>query len=547
MEKEVKYNIGLDIGTGSIGWCVTDDENNLIKKSGKHLWGSRLFDEGQTAAQTRAFRGVRRRTERRKERIKILQGLLKDDIKKIDSSFFERIQKADLIKDDNNQFKFNLFEDTKESEKKYYDDYQTIYHLRDKLVNSTEKFDIRLVYLAIHHIMKYRGNFLTNGEISNDISNIENDLEQIIEFLDNNQIELKYPLENITNILTRKDLTKSEKEKEITSLFEYEKEDKGIIQNVWKSIVGLKFDLNAIFNREEKRIIEFSSDNDWDLIASEVNENAEIFYSMKNIYSWTTVQSFLSGKNSISKAFIEKFEKYKNDLNKLKKFYKKYLDKPQYDRMFKKYESSNYYSYNGKELNIKGAKKCLLEDLYKRIKNDLKGFEEEKIVSEILEDIANENFLVKLNTTINGEIPYQLHEKELIKILENQSRYYPTIKENKDKIISLLKFRIPYYVGPLSKENSKWSWVIRKKEGKILPWTFDEIVDKEATAEEFIRRMTNKCTYLINEDVIPKESLLYTKYCVLNEINNLQVNRKRISKDMKKKILELFKTKKNSK
>ena len=57
--------------------------------------------------------------------------------------------------------------------------------------------------------------------------------------------------------------------------------------------------------------------------------------------------------------------------------------------------------------------------------------------------------------------------------------------------------------------------------------------------------MTNKCTYLLNEDVIPKESLLYTKYSVLNEVNNIEVNEKRISKDMKFKILEIFKSKRS--
>ena len=71
-------------------------------------------------------------------------------------------------------------------------------------------------------------------------------------------------------------------------------------------------------------------------------------------------------------------------------------------------------------------------------------------------------------------------------------------------ILKLFEFRIPYYVGPLAKKEgqSKWAWVIRKSDEKILPWTFDKVVDEDATAEKFITRMTNKCTYLINEDVM---------------------------------------------
>ena len=314
----------------------------------------------------------------------------------------------------------------------------------------------------------------------------------------------------------------------------------------------MKFNLNAIFDLEDERKLEFASDNDWDSIAGELNENAEIFYSMKNIYSWIIVESFLDYEDNpdekedktISKTFVIKYDKYHEDLVKLKNAYKKYLDIIQYDKMFRKYEPNNYYSYNGKLSEIKKSEKCSNEELCKRIKEDLKGFEDKADVSEIFNDISNEKYLIKLNTTDNGEIPYQLNEKELKKILENQSKYYNNIKENKDKILSLLTFRIPYYVGPLS-TNSKWAWVKTNSKEAIRPWNFDEIVDKDATAEEFIRRMTNKCTYLLNEDVIPKESLLYAKFSVLNEINNIQVNDKRISKDMKTKIIELFKNKKS--
>ena len=63
------YNIGLDIGVGSVGWAVTDFDNNLLKYKGKNMWGARLFNEAQTAKDTRVLRCSRRRLERRRERI----------------------------------------------------------------------------------------------------------------------------------------------------------------------------------------------------------------------------------------------------------------------------------------------------------------------------------------------------------------------------------------------------------------------------------------------------------------------------------------------
>ena len=50
--------------------------------------------------------------------------------------------------------------------------------------------------------------------------------------------------------------------------------------------------------------------------------------------------------------------------------------------------------------------------------------------------------------------------------------------------------------------------------------------------------MTNKCTYLIGEDVLPKDSLLYSKYIVLNELNNLRLGGEKISVALKQRIYE---------
>lgn len=91
-----EYNIGLDIGVGSVGWCVTDTEGNLLKNGNRNLWGSRIFTEAQTAEKTRNFRSSRRRTQRRKERINILQSLLKDDIDQEYPNFLPLLRESSL-------------------------------------------------------------------------------------------------------------------------------------------------------------------------------------------------------------------------------------------------------------------------------------------------------------------------------------------------------------------------------------------------------------------------------------------------------------------
>ena len=57
MNEVVKnYYLGLDIGTNSVGWAVTDDEYNLCKFKKKDMWGIRLFENGETAAERRLQR-----------------------------------------------------------------------------------------------------------------------------------------------------------------------------------------------------------------------------------------------------------------------------------------------------------------------------------------------------------------------------------------------------------------------------------------------------------------------------------------------------------
>ena len=92
MKNEKNYNIGLDIGVASVGWCVTDEESNILKKGNKNMWGSRIFEEAETAAVRRNFRSSRRRLNRRKERINMLQNMLNEDMENQYPNFFHMLK-----------------------------------------------------------------------------------------------------------------------------------------------------------------------------------------------------------------------------------------------------------------------------------------------------------------------------------------------------------------------------------------------------------------------------------------------------------------------
>ena len=53
----------------------------------------------------------------------------------------------------------------------------------------------------------------------------------------------------------------------------------------------------------------------------------------------------------------------------------------------------------------------------------------------------------------------------------------------------------------------------------VYPWNFDQVIDRDACAEAFITNLTGECTYYLGKKVIPKNSLLYSEFCVRQELN----------------------------
>jgi len=207
MKVEKDWFLGLDIGTSSVGFCASDTKYNILTKCRKLQCGARLFDEAQTAAKRRGFRSSRRRFARRKVRIDLLQELFASAIIAKDPSFFIRLNESSLWLDDKKiKDKYPLFNDKNYTDKEYYKQFPTIYHLRKHLLNN-DVTDPRLLYLACHHIVKYRGHFLfpsfnaqRSGDTYKEIIMMIN--EQIREQIDDT-LAFEYP-ENLIDIVNDK-------------------------------------------------------------------------------------------------------------------------------------------------------------------------------------------------------------------------------------------------------------------------------------------------------------------------------------------------------
>lgn len=542
---EKNYFIGLDMGTESVGWAVTDGDYNLLKARGHDMWGSYLFDEAQTAAGRRGFRTARRRLARVRQRINLLQSLFAEEMAKKDPLFFIRLNNSALWKEDKDGRIIGtsvLFNDDGYKDKDYFAQYPTIYHLRLALMKD-QIDDIRLLYIAVHHIIKNRGNFLFEGQefSASDTNVVKEKFHELNEFLselrddsdeDNFEISLE-KLDGIIDALKDKQLSKTDKSRKISELFG-NKKNKTVVA-VAKLISGCKASVKDLFALEEDPddIKSFSlADNDFETgvmpkLYAAVGDDADMVMTLKAVYDWSVLCAFMGEEKYISAAKVKIYDKHKADLKKLKDYVatncpeKKALIFRRQDKV------NNYAAYVGMDKG-KGFGKCAKDEFYKFLKNEIKISDEN-----ILRDIDNGDFLSKQVSTDNGVLPYQLHLAELKAILANAEKYFAFLNESdgehtvSQKIISLLTFRIPYYVGPLNSQNSRFAWAVRNPgydRVPVTPWNFDKVIDKDASEEKFIKNMTRKCSYLIGQDVLPASSLLYTEATFLNELNNLTIN-----------------------
>lgn len=579
-----KTFLGLDIGSSSIGWAVTDENFNLKTLNGKAAWGSRLFDEASDAKNRRQFRCNKRRIKRRKSRLYLLNKMFEQHITSFDESFFIRLSQSNLSNDEETKkFIYPLFND-KNLEKNFYKKYPTIYHLRYSLINNDyDAFkDIRFLYLAIHHIVKYRGNFLSNGNVN--ISSLNPNLREelneafnivynkILQFEDGDVDEenIDFIQDNfntaIIDILLNTKLNKRDKKKEIISLFNipniYKNEIKQYIDMFASLCLGLNFELSKIdekFGESEISSICFSDQNYEeikDTLSNLLDDTFTIVDIAKNIFDFVSLKTLIGDSKFLSEAFIKIYDLHKKQLKDLKNILididrNKKSSTRVYDCVFKKKVikskddkeilDSNYYAFNETKSNVSLSD---FNSFIAKILNENKEFVSSKNVVKlnlILKECENKEFLKRISNLSTSSIPHQLHENELKIILKNAQKHFDFIDENfANRITEIFLFKVPYYYGPFnsSSENSNIVKVEGKEDTLITFDNYKEIIDEEKTKEKFINVKLNYCSYLYNEYTLPRNSYVYTIYVILDRLNTLRVNGIPLSFNDKVKLID---------
>jgi len=544
-----KYYLGLDIGTNSVGWSVTDTEYNVINKNKKRLMGVELFEEANTAEERRLFRSQRRRLNRRNWRLQLLKDEFEKEIEKVDPDFLLSLQESKYhLEDKKINKKYILFNDKNYTDKKFHKDYPTHYHLREAM-KTQKNPDIRKVYLALHHIYKSRGHHLFE-EQSFSNGTIETTLNELLTTLN-----INLDTKKVTEICLSKDNTTNKVKafKEITN-------DKQI-QEIFRLIFGGSVSLDKLYNMDEYKELDSNvkrisfKNKNYDEVRHEyetvLNDNIELLDKIKLVYDAIILANIKKDGLSLSKSKIEIYNKHKRDRKNLKKLImqEKSLTVKErkalyYNIMLKDEKAgTNYVNYTR---NSDITKSCDYESFKKFLKKELSILKDTKQKELILNDIDQDTFLPLLRTKDNSVIPYQIHNEELLEIINNAKKYHKFLTEEViDRLIKIFEFKIPYFIGPLNNniENS-FAWSVRKtghEHTPITPWNYYEVIDETESAKKFIDNLINNCTYLENEKVIPKESLLYSEYMLLNELNAIKIDNVKITTDIRNIIIdELF-------
>ena len=554
-----KYSIGVDIGVGSVGWAAIDENYDLLNYRGKNSFGVRLFDSSETAETRRLQRGARRRYGRRIKRIQILQELFFDHLN-ISSDFFpvlkETVDKS--WSNENNFEKKSLYEVMQEigySKDEINEKFPTIYHLRRYLMSNDEKVDKKLIYLAIHNLVKFRGHFLyDNLDMSKGTGNQEI-LERVKTFLEEASLNVNIENSSFSDDTIREiyEILKDEKETRKDRITKIIRITGREYKDTLNLLLGLSTNINNIFTltddstKEEYRAARIKIDYNSDSLEEEYDklgdqDKVNFLEIGKEVYLSIILNKILLGSKTISEAKIKKFKHNKELLKKLKQLIYGAEGKEEYKKIFVTQRSliKNRYQ-DGKDrivqfsifdryINSHKEK----ESFYKVIQEKLKAIKaksdngevsiNKNDLDELIRQFEEDKFLFKLDSIENSAIPKQNNTYEAELILKNQQKFYNEITDDFiKKVEQIISFRIPYFVGPLVKneKDPKWGWNKRNDVNlKTRPWNFSEVINEMESGEKFIRRMTNKCSYLIHEDVAAKKSLLVQEYEVLNELNS---------------------------
>jgi CRISPR-associated endonuclease Csn1 len=460
--------------------------------------------------------------------------------------------------------------------------------------NANKRVDARHYYLAILHMLKNRGHFLYSGEFSigNSFAEVWQRFEGLAEqhgflFIEDAQDKMKELVASTDTLNDRKRkakellatdrMTTIAEEQEAASAWDDatgagdkpELSASKRAETLLNMILGSKTDLAKLFALDEKTDLEFKKglEEQQDKLDKLSDEELALVEAAKQIYDFGKLENILNGETMLSSAVVNLYETHKEHLALLKRvvpdaggnrhFY--------HDEWVDGDKDITYVAYARGARSKDGKKHIRVsqEDFVKTCRELAQKAEpspEQEELLDLLSETKHAQFMPLQKGFFQGIVPNQLHGSELKLVLQALINSYPCFASQNTcfandptsvldtkKITSMLAVRYPYWAGPLGEvagqktaetqeaiNERQRPWFVKlpgEENSKVYPWNFSAVINQADTATKFIKRMTGKCSYLYDQPVLPKCSPMYQKYMVLNDINSIKLNGRRIGDD----------------
>lgn len=340
-------------------------------------------------------------------------------------------------------------------------DSDTVYHLRQKAIH--KKISKRELLLCLYNILDARGHFLLET-IDFDKDGITFELYKdefyvLLSALNLEIIDEKEVFEKDVLETSYKEKISAKDIKNIINNHRFiDENDEQKLVELIKLLNGYKGNLFKYLGDEEAK-----SKNVDDLKKSD--NNSEIENKIIELYDISNIAKILSqGCNYICDVAVKKIDELTNSF-KNKEEYEKVVDK--------------FKAVNNSEKNLRTVR------------------------------------------NLDNNYPNGMYLKEVKAILHKQQEYYEEINNEFIEIcLSIISARIPYFIGPLN-EDAKNAWI--KKKGNFeysYSYSKDKAVDEYESIRAWKKNMISHCTYLPDEEALPKGSFIGETFAIVNELNN---------------------------
>lgn len=169
------YSIGFELSSTAHGFVATDPNGNVLYHGKQPVMGTRVFKEGQHAAEARMPRTSRRGIQRRRGREHEMERVFAPVISSIDPDFFIRRRmsyKFGKIRFESDPIGFSY--------SRLFHSFPTLAHLDVALMESDSAMDPRLIFESVANHVVRRGHFLLeNQNVSSTNSDIDIDCEDL--------------------------------------------------------------------------------------------------------------------------------------------------------------------------------------------------------------------------------------------------------------------------------------------------------------------------------------------------------------------------------